>query len=76
METPNREPQEYSRNIIENHHQGPHLLVYSYYILRVPSLGFPLKGLYSFPDLYEVDAQVASAMSRELLALPLVGRVF
>ena len=41
MGTPNREPQEYSRKIID--YKDP--VVYSYYILGVPCLGFPSKSL-------------------------------
>ena len=43
--TPNREPQEYSRNIIEYKDPGYIPVIYSYYILRVPCLGFPVKSL-------------------------------
>ena len=42
--TPDSEPQEYGRNIIE--HEVGLFLLCSYYILRVPCLGFPVKSLY------------------------------
>ena len=42
--TPNREPQEYSRNIMEYKDPGIYLL-YTYYILGVPYLGFPVESL-------------------------------
>ena len=46
MGTPNREPQEYSRNIgIYCTYQGPHIPLCSYNVLGVPCLGFPLKSL-------------------------------
>ena len=48
MGTPNREPQEYSRNIIGIYlPQGPYIPLYSYYILGVPCLGFPVKSLHN-----------------------------
>ena len=37
--TPNTEPQEYSRNIMEYKDPG------TYYILGVPGLGFPVESL-------------------------------
>ena len=45
MGTPNREPEEYSRNIIEYEDPGGYILLCSYYILGVPCLGFPLKSV-------------------------------
>ena len=42
--TPNREPQEYSRNIME--YKVGIFLLYTYYILGVPGLGFPVESLY------------------------------
>ena len=42
MGTPNREPQEYSRNIRT---LVGIFLLYSHYILGVPCLGFPVKSL-------------------------------
>ena len=45
MGTPNREPQEYSRNITEYKDPGRYsiFLLHSYYILGVPCLGIPIK---------------------------------
>ena len=43
---PNREPQEYSRNIMEYKDPGSIVLLYTYYILRGPGLGFPVESLY------------------------------
>ena len=45
MGTPNREPQEYSRNLTECKDPGRCLPIISYYILGVPCLGFPLRSL-------------------------------
>ena len=42
--TPNREPQEYSRNIMEYKDPGIFLL-YTHYILGVPGLGFPVESI-------------------------------
>ena len=56
MGAPNREPQEYSRNIIEYiEYEDPGRYVpiissYSYYILGLPCLGFAVKSLYLNPD--------------------------
>ena len=41
METPNREPQEYDRNLLA---RILIVLLHSYYILEVPCVGFPLKA--------------------------------
>ena len=46
--TPNREPQEYSRNIMEYKDLVGIFLLYTYYILGVPGLGFPVGSLYWF----------------------------
>ena len=47
MGTPNREPQEYSRNLDRNIPTMVLIfLLNSYYILGVPCLGFPLGSLY------------------------------
>ena len=45
--TPNGEPQEYSRNIMEYKDPGGYIpiTVYTYYILGVPYLGFPVESL-------------------------------
>ena len=43
--TPNREPQEYSRNIMEYKDPVGIFLLYTYYILGVPYLGFPVESL-------------------------------
>ena len=43
--TPNREPQEYSRNIMEYKDLVGIFLLYTYYILGVPYLGFPVESL-------------------------------
>ena len=40
MGTPKRDPQEYSRNIIEYTVQGPYVLLCSYYIIGVLLLVF------------------------------------
>ena len=45
MGTPNREPQEYSRKIIDYKDPVGIFPLYSYYILGVPYLGFPSKSL-------------------------------
>ena len=48
MGTPNREPQEYSRNMVE--YKDPIVGIfpcYSFCILGVHCLGFPVKSLYS-----------------------------
>ena len=47
MGTPNREPQGYGRKIIEYKDHGRHILIIFYYIVGVPSLGFPVKSLYT-----------------------------
>ena len=48
MGTPNREPQEDSRNIMEHKDPGNYIptifLLYSYYILGVPCLEFPVQS--------------------------------
>ena len=44
----NREPQEYSRHIFGIYVPSPFIpLIYSYYILGISCLGFPLKPLYT-----------------------------
>ena len=43
MGTPNREPQEYSRNIVEYTYQGPYILLNFYYILGVSFFGVPIR---------------------------------
>ena len=45
--TPNREPQESSRNVIGIYLPSIFLLLYSYYILGVLYLGLPLEPFYS-----------------------------
>ena len=47
--TPSREPQEYSRNMVGYGDPVGMFLLYSYYILGVPCLGFPVQSLYLSP---------------------------
>ena len=44
--TPNREPQEYSRNMMEYKDPGRYIpILYTYHILGVPSWGFAVESL-------------------------------
>ena len=45
--TPNREPREYSRNIMEYQDPGRYIrVIFLHYVLGVPCLGIPVKSLY------------------------------
>ena len=70
MGTPNREPQEYSKNMTEYKDPGRYIpIIYSYYILGVRCLGFPVKSLQDFKQNKKPSSLQSCARAYRVLGL-------